>query len=348
MKRFFLTVIFLLIIAAGAAAYLYRDELFVRSPAVSSTRFDTNADGAIELVRWSVGDFAVLWSWDRDADGSAELLAYDAEVGADGTIRPTGEITAWDWEADSVLDEGEVPPAVQELLRDEAVAASLAAEPTGELSLVGPDIRTLSERFASGYDEWRLSGFRMPIVGASLPALDTLLPGAPRAYRNGVHQGFDMVNGHIGVPTGYSAPVVAAKDGVVVRADHDYSDPTPAEYQQLIATSQAAGATPPDVLDRLRGRQIWIDHGSGIVTRYCHLSGVASGVAEGERVEAGDIVGFVGNSGMEAAVRGSRADAHLHFELRIDGRYLGEGMRPSEIRQHAGRIFGLEPPTTDR
>jgi len=209
------------------------------------------------------------------------------------------------------------------------------------VALVGADIQRLAADIEAGYDEWRLSGFRMPIVGSSLPDLSTLLPGAPRAYRNGVHQGFDFMPGHVGVPTGYSAPAVATKAGVVIRADIDYVEMTPAEYEAVIAAAQESGTTPPEVLDKLRGRQVWIDHGAGIVSRYAHLSGIAAGIVAGQKVAGGDIVGFVGNSGTESGTQGTRGGAHLHYELRIDDRYLGEGMSADEIRALATRIFGL-------
>ena len=45
--------------------------------------------------------------------------------------------------------------------------------------------------------------------------------------------------------------------------------------------------------------------------------------------------------GTEAATQGSRNGAHLHYELRIDDRYLGEGLSADEIRELATRIFGL-------
>ena len=99
---------------------------------------------------------------------------------------------------------------------------------------------------------------------------------------------------------------IAAKDGTVIRASLNFTEMTPEEYAEAIATSRAVGTTPPDILDKLRGKQVWIDHGHGIVTRYVHLSGIASEIVEGKRVRAGDIVGFVGNSGTEAAVNGNR------------------------------------------
>jgi murein DD-endopeptidase MepM/ murein hydrolase activator NlpD len=135
--------------------------------------------------------------------------------------------------------------------------------------------------------------------------------------------------------------VVAAKNGVVIRADVGYQEMSPEQYAAAIATSQAAGTTPPAELDLLRGRQVWIDHGYGVVTRYAHLSAIAPEITEGVQVEAGDVIAFVGNSGMDSATQESRSGAHLHFELRIDDRYFGEGMPAEAIREEASRIVDL-------
>jgi len=345
MKRFYIILGVLLLAGGVAAGVAFGPSLMTPPFDITSVSYDVNADGAIDLVRWDFNGEVVLWQWDRDADGNPELIAYDAvETGPpDNALRTTGAITAWDWGADSVIDAGDVPPAVEQLLQREDVTAARSAPPSGNVALVGADIRGLVTDIQQRFDDFRLADLRMAIVGATLPDLDTLLPGAPRAYRNGIHQGFDMNNGHIGVPTAYSGPVVAAKDGTVIRAMLDWKEMTPDEYANVIASAQAAGTTPPDILDKLRGRQVWIDHGYGIVTRYVHLSGIAPEIVEGAKVRAGDIIGYVGNSGTEASVNGSRDGAHLHFELRIDDRYFGEGLSASEIREKGNRIFHIDP-----
>ena len=342
MKRFYRILVVLLIGGAAATAFSFRTQLMPPAFEVVSVSYDVNADGSIDLVRWDFGGEVTLWEWDRDGDGRPELIAYDAVETTEGGLRPTGSITAWDWAADSVIDSGDVPIKVEQTLQREEIVAARSAPPSTDIALVGADIRTLVGEIESGYDDFRLDGFRMPIVGATLPDLDTLLPGAPRAYRNGIHQGFDMNNGHIGVPTAYSAPVIAAKDGTVIRAILNFTEMTPEQYAEAIAESRAIGTTPPDILDKLRGKQVWIDHGHGVITRYVHLSGIASEIVEGKRVRAGDIVGFVGNSGTEAAINGTRGGAHLHFELRIDDRYFGEGMSADGLREAGNRLFHID------
>jgi murein DD-endopeptidase MepM/ murein hydrolase activator NlpD len=340
------TVIALVILLLVAGGVYVAGILGDRGPAYSIglTLYDTDADGAADLTVERIDGVATLWRWDRDADGNPEIVAYDAAVDAQGNLAPTGNVTAWDYGADGILDEGAVPDALQAILRSEELATARATSGAGQVDLVDMQTRGFVAELNERFDAWRLAGFRMPIVGASLPRLDRLLPGAPRAYRFGVHQGFDMYEGQIGVPTGYGGPVVAAKNGSVVRADVDYVEMTPEEYAEAIAISQAAGTTPPEQLDQLRGRQVWIDHGNGVITRYAHLSGIAPDIRAGVQVEAGDVIAFVGNSGMEAGAQGARSGAHLHFELRIDDRYFGEGMSAAQIRERAQAIFDLPAP----
>ena len=58
------------------------------------------------------------------------------------------------------------------------------------------------------------------------------------------------------------------------------------------------------------GRYILIQHGYGMATLYGHLSRVD--VKNGQRVQKGDCIGAVGNSG-------SSTGSHLHYEVRING-----------------------------
>jgi murein DD-endopeptidase MepM/ murein hydrolase activator NlpD len=69
-----------------------------------------------------------------------------------------------------------------------------------------------------------------------------------------------------------------------------------------------------------------IDHGHGIVTRYAHLSAI--GVAPGQSVAAGQVVGRVGSTGRSTA-------PHLHYETRIDG----EPVDPQRFLRASARLF---------
>lgn len=59
------------------------------------------------------------------------------------------------------------------------------------------------------------------------------------------------------------------------------------------------------------GNLVEIDHGSGLTTRYAHLSRVL--VKAGDKVDTGDAIGLSGSTGRSTG-------PHLHYEVRRDGR----------------------------
>lgn len=61
------------------------------------------------------------------------------------------------------------------------------------------------------------------------------------------------------------------------------------------------------------GRVVEIAHGSDTMSRYAHLSAVPDGLAKGQRVAAGDIIGRVGATG-------TATGPNLHYEVRVNGR----------------------------
>jgi murein DD-endopeptidase MepM/ murein hydrolase activator NlpD len=101
---------------------------------------------------------------------------------------------------------------------------------------------------------------------------------------------------------------------VIVRIDSAYVEWSETERAAALATAMREGGASGDVLDRIRGRQVWIDHGDAIVTRYAHLSRVAD-LRVGDAVVAGDVIGYVGASGLP------EGGPHLHFEIRLNGAY---------------------------
>ena len=59
------------------------------------------------------------------------------------------------------------------------------------------------------------------------------------------------------------------------------------------------------------GNMIILKHENGISTVYGHLSGFAAGLRKGQHVEQGDIIGYVGMTGLATG-------PHLHYEFLVD------------------------------
>ena len=72
------------------------------------------------------------------------------------------------------------------------------------------------------------------------------------------------------------------------------------------------------------GNAVIINHGGGVGTVYAHQSSVA--VSAGQSVGRGDMVGYVGQTGLAGG-------PHLHFEVRVGGRDL----RPAGLRRARAR-----------
>ncbi len=60
------------------------------------------------------------------------------------------------------------------------------------------------------------------------------------------------------------------------------------------------------------GNMVVLDHGFGFETRYAHMSKI--NVKIGQKVKRGDIIGFVGNTGLSSA-------PHLHYEVLKDNKF---------------------------
>ena len=111
----------------------------------------------------------------------------------------------------------------------------------------------------------------------------------PITGQRAFHSGID-----ISAPPG--KPVKSAATGVVVKTE---------EYGGL-------------------GRAVYVAHGYGITTVYGHLSRIS--VTPGQKVERGDVVGLVGNTGRSTGY-------HLHYEVQVEGK----SVNPLAYMLDAGR-----------
>ncbi len=179
----------------------------------------------------------------------------------------------------------------------------------------------------------------LPLNNSGLPQNDDNLPGAPRAYRKGVSQGFVFTGVDSGVSVTYGLPVYAVADGEVIKLDSNFKELTTTEFTKLLENVKD-GASEND-LTMLRGRQVWIKHNNGMVTRYGHLSKLEPGVGYVTSIKRGDVIGYVGNSGTLEGARGSTRNARLLFEVWVDSeaKFFGQGLSPAQVRSEAKKLF---------
>jgi murein DD-endopeptidase MepM/ murein hydrolase activator NlpD len=74
------------------------------------------------------------------------------------------------------------------------------------------------------------------------------------------------------------------------------------------------------------GRRVEIQHTNGYVTAYSHMSRFGNGIAPGTRVQQGQVIGYVGSTGLSTG-------PHLHYEVIINGSFVD----PLKIRLPRGR-----------
>lgn len=60
------------------------------------------------------------------------------------------------------------------------------------------------------------------------------------------------------------------------------------------------------------GNVVILQHGQGISTLYAHMNGFARGTRSGSRISQGQVVGYVGATGLASG-------PHLHYEFRVNG-----------------------------
>lgn len=74
------------------------------------------------------------------------------------------------------------------------------------------------------------------------------------------------------------------------------------------------------------GRRIEVQHLNGYMSAYSHLSGFARGIEPGVKVRQGQIIGYVGSTGLSTG-------PHLHYEVMINGSFVD----PMRIKLPRGR-----------
>ena len=217
---------------------------------------------------------------------SESILFNNFEIGDGGLLTPGGSLTIPT--RDGVVYSVRLGDTLG------AVIENFAADLDATLAFPGNDLASASQLIEGstillvGGSATAVAGgaggfasgsvFAIPDFRWPLGGVLTDFYGAGRSNRYGYHTGID-----ISAPTGTFVGASAA--GVVVQAGWEGSF----------------------------GNLVTIDHGGGVVTRYAHLDHIDAFL--GEFLEAGDLVGFVGNTGLSFG-------AHLHFEIIMGGSFV--------------------------
>lgn len=121
------------------------------------------------------------------------------------------------------------------------------------------------------------------------PTATPYVISSPFGWRWGkMHEGLDIAG------TGRGSPIYAANNGVVTKAEyHSYN-----------------------------GYYIYIDHNNGYTSVYAHMDSLK--VKEGQVVEAGQIIGTMGDTGFATGV-------HLHFSIYWGSPFVGTALNPMQF-----------------
>jgi murein DD-endopeptidase MepM/ murein hydrolase activator NlpD len=76
------------------------------------------------------------------------------------------------------------------------------------------------------------------------------------------------------------------------------------------------------------GKYIRVRHNNGYETAYGHMTAYARGIDDGTRVRQGQVIGFVGSTGLSTG-------SHLHYEILVNGRFVD----PMRIKLPRGRVL---------
>lgn len=72
------------------------------------------------------------------------------------------------------------------------------------------------------------------------------------------------------------------------------------------------------------GNRVWVRNDNGLYAVYAHMKSINSRLKQGDKIEEGEIIGIMGNTGLSFGV-------HLHFELREKPFAGAKSIEPIEI-----------------
>lgn len=242
--------------------------------------------------------------------GRVESSLYDAIVGAAGVERVSVEereeavdlladrIFAWQVDFHRDLQPGDrFRILFERLARPDGTARS--SQVVGvRLSVGGREHEAFRFRAADGTDDFydargeslRRAFLRAPLDFRRISSAFSENRFHPVLKRGRPHHGIDYA-------ASSGTPVRAVGDGVVVQAGRDGG----------------------------YGNVVTLRHKRGYSSRYAHLRGFAKSIRSGARVRQGDVIGYVGSTGLSTG-------PHLHYEFRENGTPIN----PNIIRSITG------------
>ncbi|WP_297298688.1 M23 family metallopeptidase [uncultured Methylovirgula sp.] len=147
---------------------------------------------------------------------------------------------------------------------------------------------------------------RTPIVGARMTS--------PYGMRFHPILGYTRLHSGVDWAAPIGTPIFSAGNGVIVSAGWDSG----------------------------YGRRVVIQHANGYMTTYNHMSGFARGIADGARVHQGQVIGYLGESGLATG-------PHLHYEVLINGHFVDPmRVRLAQTREFDGKMLTLFSRERDR
>ena len=155
---------------------------------------------------------------------------------------------------------------------------------------------------------------------------------APRAHAHADRRGADQLQ---------FRPAPTSDPGLQPDAPgHRLSPPRPARQ------SYAAGDGVIEFIGRNSGygNYVRIRHHGSLKTAYGHMNGFARGLGQGDRVRQGDVIGYVGSTGLSTG-------PHLHYEVHVDGAQVnpmnidlptGENLAGTELAEFRSLVDRLD------
>lgn len=256
--------------------------------------FDPDGATRLNVIRTSEGSFEAelhkLSLEKRQIVASAtiddSLYLAGARAGlSDQIIMTMAELFGWDIDFALDIREGDAFTVIYEEYYRNGEKVGDGDIVAAEFINQGKPVRVMRYTDSKGHTGYyrpdgrsvRRPFLRTPVEIARISSPFNLQRRHPILNTNRAHRGVDYA-----APTG--TPIKATGDGIVLER----------------GTLGGYGLT------------IVLRHGSRYTTLYGHMSGFASGTGVGQYVEQGQVIGYIGSSGLATG-------PHLHYEFRIDG-----------------------------